>query len=226
MANRTNKSRPDQKTSTYPSPHLDELVHDLNNVLYALSGFVDIAIDDLSPGHPSYEALLEAVRAGQSAASLVEKLTLAEVVTEAPGSKKQSVKKVVPRAKFVSARRVLVIEEEPMVAELLERALQRFGFEPKVFKDAHQALAVFTASPDDFDAIITDEPSHQSTGLTVVIKMQTIRPQVPIILMTAGSESMMTSRALEAGIQHVMHKPVKIQDLCRTLEELTLTIVA
>ncbi|MFT5233714.1 MAG: DNA-binding response OmpR family regulator, partial [Candidatus Krumholzibacteriia bacterium] len=45
-------------------------------------------------------------------------------------------------------------------------------------------------------------------------------------LMTSGREYMLMSRALEAGIQHVMHKPVKIQELCRTLEELTLTIVA
>jgi DNA-binding response OmpR family regulator len=154
---------------------------------------------------------------------LVARLVPAEGVKESL-SQKAPVSKVVPKSRVVSARRVLVIEEEPMVAELLERALKRFGFESSVFTDAHKALEVFIAAPDEFDAIVTDEASPAAVGLEVVVKMKATSPLLPIILMTSGRESTLTSRALEAGIQHVMHKPVKILELCRTLEELTLTI--
>jgi len=223
MALNSQKNQKNGKTPAVDPHNLSEIVHDLNNVLYALSGFVEIAIDDLPAGHPAREALIEATRAGDGAAALVSKLIPAEAKKPATRATKAN---VVMRPKVVSARRVLVIEEEPMVAELLERALCRFGFEAKVFTEAEQAWQVFTMAPDEFDAIVTDEATPTAVGLEVVMRMQGMRPQMPIILMTAGGESMMTSRALEAGIQHVMHKPIKIQELCRTLEELTLTLVA
>ncbi|MFT5233606.1 MAG: CheY-like chemotaxis protein, partial [Candidatus Krumholzibacteriia bacterium] len=222
MVQKLKKKRPQSNLSAKEPSELDKIVHDLNNVLFALGGFVDIAVDDSPDGHPAHEALVEAVRASDSAIALVARLLPLQGAEEVR-TKKTPVSRAVAKPRAVSARCVLVIEEEATVAALMERALKRFGFEPRVFIDAHEALQMFVAAPDEFDAIVTDESSPDAVGLDVVVKMQAIRPLLPIILMTSGREYMLMSRALEAGIQHVMHKPVKIQELCRTLEELTLT---
>jgi PAS domain S-box-containing protein len=50
------------------------IAHDFNNILLAISGNTSLAIEDLEPGHPARQSLLEVERASRRAADLVRRI--------------------------------------------------------------------------------------------------------------------------------------------------------
>ncbi len=117
--------------------------------------------------------------------------------------------------------RIMVIDDEPMVVEVLEKALTRFGFEVSVFADGVEALEVFRVDPDQFDVVITDQTMPNITGFELASQMLAMRPDLPLILTTGYSEKANQQLAREAGIRCFLPKPLKISELGRILVELT-----
>ena len=73
-----NMSKADISASTTDSENsADRLAHDLNNLLGIVLGFTDMVIEDLPPGDPRHEDLLEIRKATQSAIGLVERFRAA-----------------------------------------------------------------------------------------------------------------------------------------------------
>ncbi len=52
------------------------VAHDFNNLLQVINGGADLAMEDISPGHPARESLAEVIAAGERAARLVSQLLL------------------------------------------------------------------------------------------------------------------------------------------------------
>ncbi len=50
------------------------VAHDFNNLLQVINGVTDMVLEDLGPGHPARESLLEVAKAGDRAATLVSQL--------------------------------------------------------------------------------------------------------------------------------------------------------
>jgi len=117
--------------------------------------------------------------------------------------------------------RIMVIDDEPMVADVLERALTRFGFETRVFGNGVEALEVFRASPYEFDVVITDQSMPNITGFELASQMLAIRPELPLVLTTGYSEKANQELAREAGIRCFLPKPLKIRELGEILMEMT-----
>src|SRR5690349_17749673 len=83
-------------------------------------------------------------------------------------------------------RRILVVDDEPMVCETVKMLLQ---FQGHVVKDAgsgEEALAVF--QPGKFDLVITDFFMPNMTGGDLAVAIKTRSPCQPIVLLTAYAE--------------------------------------
>jgi len=101
-------------------------------------------------------------------------------------------------------RRVLVVDDEPMVVDVLRRYLQRDGFVVEVARDGAAALQeVARSSPD---LVILDLTLPTVDGLEVC-RMLRLASQVPILMLTARGEVEDRIRGLSVGADDYVVKP-------------------
>ncbi len=81
--------------------------------------------------------------------------------------------------------RILLVEDERAVRELLTIALERAGFQVEPAGSGTEALAVFPKRP--FDLILTDVVMPGMTGVDMVSRIHAIRPDVPVLFMSGYS---------------------------------------
>ena len=105
---------------------------------------------------------------------------------------------------------ILVVEDEPMVAEVVERYLSRDGYGVVVVADGDAALdAVDRHQPD---LIVLDLMLPGLDGLEVCRRVQA-RSQTPIIMLTARSEEVDKLLGLELGADDYITKPFSPREL-------------
>jgi len=120
---------------------------------------------------------------------------------------------------------VMIVDDEPMVVEVLRRGLIACGFFVSSFTNGAAALETFLAEPDAVDAVVTDQTMPGLTGLELASRMLTVRPQLPIILATGYGDQKNQARARQAGIRFFMSKPLQIRELGEILVKLTRNVV-
>jgi DNA-binding response OmpR family regulator len=104
----------------------------------------------------------------------------------------------------MSKRRVLVVDDEPMVREVLERYLEREGFEVTTAEDGEAALASFAA--DRPHLVLLDLMLPRVDGLEVFRRMRA-SAQTPVIMLTARGEETDRVVGLELGADDYVTKP-------------------
>jgi signal transduction histidine kinase/ActR/RegA family two-component response regulator len=103
---------------------------------------------------------------------------------------------------------ILFIDDEPSVARMGSRTLERAGYTVESMIDSEEALRAFRESPDRWDLVITDLTMPRLTGLAMAKTMLAIRPNLPIVLCTGFSESINETEAKASGITEFLMKPV------------------
>jgi CheY-like chemotaxis protein len=82
------------------------------------------------------------------------------------------------------AGRVLVVDDDDVVLDVMARTLTRLGYGVRSFSSGPEALASFLAAPDDFDLILTDQMMPDLTGLELLELIREVRPDVPAVITT------------------------------------------
>jgi signal transduction histidine kinase/CheY-like chemotaxis protein len=113
--------------------------------------------------------------------------------------------------------RVLVVDDEEALMAVTSEVLKRLGYEPTAFPDGAAALAEFEARPDRFDAVITDEVMPGLTGTELASSLRRRRVDLPILLVSGYIGPMMSERAVAAGVDVILKKPVQSRELAAAL---------
>jgi two-component system OmpR family response regulator len=106
--------------------------------------------------------------------------------------------------------RVLVVDDEPVVAEVLERYLRREGFEVSVARDGEAAVAAALA--DKPDLVLLDLMLPRLDGLDVFRRIRA-QQAVPVIMLTAKGEETDRVVGLEMGADDYVAKPFSGREL-------------
>lgn len=114
---------------------------------------------------------------------------------------------------------VLVVDDEPDVAQLLERMLVARGYKVTTFTSSEEALAAFRSEPNEFRAVITDQTMPRLTGIELARRLKALRPAVPVILTTGYGETI-ASTPVGAGVDAVAGKPLDAASLAQTLHRM------
>jgi DNA-binding response OmpR family regulator len=109
-----------------------------------------------------------------------------------------------------TGRRVLVVDDEAMVLEVVGRYLERDGFEVETAADGHTALAL--AGEWAPDIIVLDLMLPGVDGLEVCRTLRK-RSDVPIVMVTARSEETERVVGLELGADDYVVKPFSPREL-------------
>ena len=112
----------------------------------------------------------------------------------------------------VGARRVLVVDDDPDIRELLVAALADDGFVSESARNGREALDVL----DHFDAdvIVLDLMMPVMDGWTFAARMKE-RRSIPIVVLSAAAD--LTRQADSVGAADVVPKPFDLETLLPTI---------
>src|SRR5918997_7121410 len=106
---------------------------------------------------------------------------------------------------------VLLAEDDIGIAQPLSRALQREGHEVVVVGDGHTALA--RADQDEVNLLVLDLGLPGMDGLDVCRRLRRVRPDVPVLLLTARTDEIDLVVGLDAGADDYVAKPFRLAEL-------------
>jgi DNA-binding response OmpR family regulator len=106
---------------------------------------------------------------------------------------------------------ILVVEDEPRMANLLRSALTEEGHHATVAGDGETALGMAAASL--FDVIVLDVMLPRVDGFSVVRQLREARNQTPLLILTAKDSNADMVRALDIGADDYLVKPFSFEVL-------------
>ena len=108
------------------------------------------------------------------------------------------------------AKRILLVDDEPLILKGLKFSLEQDGYETDTAADGEEALAIMRNG--GYDIVLLDVMLPKLSGIEVC---QNIREtsNVPIIMLTAKGEDMDKILGLEYGADDYMTKPFNILEV-------------
>ncbi|RLB59158.1 MAG: hypothetical protein DRI34_02805 [Deltaproteobacteria bacterium] len=114
--------------------------------------------------------------------------------------------------------RVLVVDDEQVVWDVISNALERPGLYLVYAPDGEQALSLIFS--ESFDLIIADKNLPGITGLDVIRQARATDPLVSTLIITAYASRESAEEAMAIGIDDYLVKPFELQDLRTKVDEL------
>jgi DNA-binding response OmpR family regulator len=113
--------------------------------------------------------------------------------------------------------RILIVEDEPDMNNLLADVLRAYGFEPVQAADAEAALGVIAQRPPD--AILLDLMLPGMSGLELCRRLKSERATrlIPIVILTALDRSIDRRHGFETGADDYLTKPFTPEGLISRL---------
>jgi CheY-like chemotaxis protein len=131
-----------------------------------------------------------------------------------------------PRAKLENTMRIIAVDDEPSILELMPLLAARCGFpDVKTFSSARFALDALTAGGSVYDCILLDINMPDMNGIELCRRVRQLAAyrKTPIIMVTAMSERDYVDEAFKAGATDYATKPFDLKELgarLRVAEEL------
>ncbi len=114
--------------------------------------------------------------------------------------------------------RVLVVDDEENIAELLRMALRYEGWDVEVALNGAKAVA--TAKRQRPDAVVLDMMLPDWDGMEVLRRMRTDQPDVPVLFLTARDSVEDRVAGLTAGGDDYVTKPFSLEEVVARLRAL------
>jgi DNA-binding response OmpR family regulator len=119
----------------------------------------------------------------------------------------------------VAVMRILVVEDEPSVAQFLAEAIRAAGHEVLVALDGAEAFDVLEATP--VAGVFLDLVMPGLSGIPLLGKIHTRHPELPVVILSAhADDEAAAARAMELGAVAVLEKPAALAQLDEILSRL------
>jgi nitrogen-specific signal transduction histidine kinase/ActR/RegA family two-component response regulator len=114
---------------------------------------------------------------------------------------------------------ILLVEDEPVLADILDRILTGLGYKVKTFSGGDEAWRFFEGNPDRFDLVLLDHNMPVVTGIELSARINRLRPGLPVILYTGMGIEKLREEAEKAGVRTIMNKPLNRIELAVAVRE-------
>ena len=116
--------------------------------------------------------------------------------------------------------RILIIDDEPMIRDLLVNILEHAGYETITASGGKDAIEIYRENPADL--IITDLLMPEKDGLETIMELRRDSKDVKIIAMSGGGKidpETYLQIAKTVGAVKTLAKPIRIKELLKTVQE-------
>ena len=107
--------------------------------------------------------------------------------------------------------KVLVVEDDADVGELVRDALRKRGYDADFVSSATAALE--RLRDDEYDLVLTDVHMEGLSGIELCERTRASRPDVPVVLLTGQSSLDTAIAAIRAGAYDFVTKPIQLEPL-------------
>jgi two-component system response regulator HydG len=105
--------------------------------------------------------------------------------------------------------KILIVDDERSMCDLLETDLRLRDFAPQCFTSAQDAFDAFCR--EDFEVVLTDLKMPGMDGIEFCSRLAANRPDVPVIVMTAFGSLDTAIAAIRAGAYDFVTKPIELE---------------
>ncbi|HSB45002.1 MAG TPA: response regulator [Nitrospira sp.] len=118
-------------------------------------------------------------------------------------------------------RRLLIIDDNPMICEALKDRLEAMGYTVIVAHDGRTGLALMAleAKQSPIRGVLLDLQMPIMDGIEVLRELRVQHPHVPIVMMTAEQDRVIREEALSLGARQYILKPVDASQLRQICEQ-------
>jgi len=104
---------------------------------------------------------------------------------------------------------VLVVDDNPSVANYLRELLESHGYRATVFNDPGEALSWLERTDTLPDVLVSDQTMPGLTGLELLAALRPRHPQLPALLCTGLTDRIDADAARDCGVRRVFLKPIE-----------------
>ncbi len=109
--------------------------------------------------------------------------------------------------------RVLYVEDDPISAQIMQKVLNGLFKEVLFYTNGREGLNSYKTHKEKIDLIITDIAMPQMNGLDMVSEIKKIHPDVPVVIMSAHSDTDFFLKAIDLGVEFFLVKPLDISQV-------------
>jgi PAS domain S-box-containing protein len=129
-----------------------------------------------------------------------------------------------PAAKSAAAhgrgRRILVVEDEPGVRDIVVRILTKAGFQVRAASDPQEALKLCAEEDLQVEALLTDVIMPGMSGTQLAAEMRRTRPKLPVLFMSGYTSGPAPGGQELPADAPLLHKPFQTEHLLSALNQL------
>ncbi|MCR9084178.1 MAG: response regulator transcription factor [Cyclobacteriaceae bacterium] len=107
-------------------------------------------------------------------------------------------------------KKILIVEDDPNINELLQLHLKDDGYAVQVTDNGKKGFEL--AQKGEFDLIILDVMLPEMNGIQICQRLRALEIFTPILMLTAKSEEIDKVMGLESGADDYLTKPFKIRE--------------
>ena len=119
---------------------------------------------------------------------------------------------------WVMRGRVLVVDDDTALAEMLGIVLRGEGFEPFFCADGAEALDAFRSSRPDLVLLDLQLPDMSGEQVLAALRASAATRDIPVIVITADIDPAVHYRILASGARGFLVKPYDITELLRAVD--------
>lgn len=117
-------------------------------------------------------------------------------------------------------KRILLVEDEKQVRDMLEEYLAMCGFEVEVISSGEEARNIIEKGEERIDLILSDINLPGMSGLELLKRIRLIWPKLPVILMS-GRPRLYRDEAIKCGANAFLGKPFDLKEIRKMIIDLT-----
>ncbi len=116
-------------------------------------------------------------------------------------------------------RRILVVDDEPLVCDAVKMMLNFDGHVVETATNGKEALAIFDTAK--FDLVITDFEMPAMKGDELAAAIKTRSPSQPVVMITAYAEMLHAAGTPLMGVDFLISKPFLLENLREAIAKTT-----
>jgi two-component system, cell cycle sensor histidine kinase and response regulator CckA len=129
-----------------------------------------------------------------------------------------------PEALIQGSGRILVMDDEEEIRDVLEKMLQHLGFDVDLVSDGQQAIALFTRALQDgtpYVAIVLDLTIPGGVGGKETLRrIKEHHPEAKVLVSSGYSNDPVMAQATQFGFSGFIAKPYNLVDLSKVLSRI------
>lgn len=115
-------------------------------------------------------------------------------------------------------KKLLLVEDEPFLAKVIEDSLKQKGYQVTYANDGKKGYNLFLNG--DFDILVLDVMLPFMDGFTLAKQIRKINQNIPILFLTAKTETIDLVAGYESGGNDYLKKPFSLEELFLRMDQL------